>query len=209
MLGNGWLVMLSSLHLGAQSTAAGWVRARALSVFLFVFFGSLSLGSLGWGAAAEWLGVRATLGIAAATTAIAALPALWIPLATGAGPPLTPSLHWPAPGVDGPEEDDAGPVMIAIEYRVAPGDRGALQSLLETLRRSRLRDGGFGWNSFEDPEVPGRVTEVFHAESWLDHLRQHERVTEADRALQDRIRALQSEPAFPRVEHWLAFRTDP
>jgi len=207
VLGMGWLVMLSSLHLGAQSTAAGWARARALSVFLLVFFGALSLGSLGWGALAEWLGVRSTLLIAGGVTALAALPGLAFPLAAGDGPSLAPSLHWPAPHVPTPDDADEGPVMVTIEYRVAAADRARLFELLQELRARRLRDGSFGWNVFEDPSQPGRVTEVFYAESWLDHLRQHERVTESDRLLQDRIRALQSEPDGPRVDHWLAFRT--
>jgi MFS family permease len=203
LLGTGWLVMLSSLHLGAQSTAAGWVRARALAVFLFFFFGSMALGSLGWGALAEWLGVRSTLLVAGGVTALAAGPALFFPLATGSGPSLAPSLHWPAPDVPIPCDTEAGPVMVTIEYRVAPLDRAELFALLKRLRPSRLRDGGFGWNVFEDPNVPGRITEIFYVESWLEHLRQHERVTLADREIQDRIAALQSEPGHPKVDHWL------
>ena len=209
VLGMGWLVMLSSLHLGAQSTAAGWARARALSVFLFVFFGSLALGSLFWGAVAESLGVRATLVAASLVTAAAAGPALFVPLATTAGAALTPSLHWPDPGGPVTEHTDTGPVLIRIEYRVAPGDRRQLYEELNRLRPGRLRDGSYGWDVFEDPEQPGRVAEVFYAASWLDHLRQHERVSMADREIQERIEALQSDSDFPRVEHWLGFRRTP
>jgi len=205
----GWLVMLSCLNLGAQSTAAGWARARALAVFLFAFFGSLSLGSLGWGALAELLGVRSTLLVAAGVTALGAVPALFFPLATGSWPSLAPSIHWPVPDVLGPMDDEGGLVLVTVEYRVAPSDRAALLALLQRLRPSRLRDGSFGWNVFEDPRVPGRFTEVFYAESWLEHMRQHERVTLADRDIQDRIGDLQSQNGFPKVDHWLAPRTGP
>ncbi|MDJ0788791.1 MAG: MFS transporter [Myxococcota bacterium] len=204
VLGSGWLVMLSSLNLGAQATAAGWVRARALSVFLFVFFGSLALGSLAWGAVAEALGVRTTLLVAAGVTALAAWPARFFPLATGAGSSLAPSLHWPAPELDAPSSDDRGPVLVTLTYRVAPADRPALLELLSELRPRRLRDGAFGWNVFEDPDAPEEIVEVFHAASWTDHLRHHERVTEDDRELQQRIQALQSEPDHPKVRHLLA-----
>ncbi len=205
-LGGGWLVMLSSLHLGAQSTAAGWARARALSVFLLVFFGAMSLGSLAWGAAAEWMGVRTTLAVAGVLTALGALPALRFPLATEGGRSLAPSLHWPAPDGIAPEGEDPGPVLIEIEYRVDPAETPALLALLQRLRASRLRDGAFGWNVFAEPAHPGRLTEVFYAASWIEHLRQHERVTVRDRDLQERIRALQSDAAYPRVRHLLAAR---
>jgi len=39
--------------------------------------------------------------------------------------------------------------------------------------------------------------------SWLEHLRQHERVTNADRVLEDTIDRFQTEGA-PRVTHLIA-----
>ena len=41
-------------------------------------------------------------------------------------------------------------------------------------------------------------------ESWLDHLRQHERVTEADRRLQAEVHALHRGDTPPRVTHLVA-----
>ena len=53
----------------------------------------------------------------------------------------------------------------------------------------RRRNGGYGWGVYEDMEQPGRFLEHFFTDSWLDHLRHHERVTVADRAVQDRVKA--------------------
>ena len=48
----------------------------------------------------------------------------------------------------------------------------------------------------------GRFVETFLVESWLEHLRQHERVTEADRLLQaDVQRLVRGEPV---VDHFVA-----
>ena len=39
------------------------------------------------------------------------------------------------------------------------------------------------------------IVETFLVESWLEHLRQHERVTQADRQLEEQLQAmLRSEP---------------
>ena len=41
-------------------------------------------------------------------------------------------------------------------------------------------------------------------ESWVDHLRQHERVTAADRSDQERVHAFHRGAAPPRVTHLIA-----
>ena len=45
--GFAWIAVLSTLNMGAQRSAAKWVKARALAVYLTVFFGSMTLGSAG------------------------------------------------------------------------------------------------------------------------------------------------------------------
>jgi len=89
--------------------------------------------------------------------------------------------------------------MIAIEYRIATKDRAEFLHLLDALAAERRRDGAYAWNVFEDVEAPGRLVETFLAESWMEHLRQHERVTEADRALQEQLQRFLLQP--PRVKH--------
>jgi Transmembrane secretion effector len=54
----------------------------------------------------------------------------------------------------------------------------------------RGRDGAFAWGIFEDVASPGRMLETFYVGSWFEHLRQHERVTKADRAIEKKIHAL-------------------
>ena len=54
---------------------------------------------------------------------------------------------------------------------------------------------------FVDAENPRRRVETFMLESWLDHLRQHERVTEADRQVQAQVHAFHRGAAPPKVTH--------
>jgi hypothetical protein len=82
--------------------------------------------------------------------------------------------------------------MVTIEYRVDPAQRTAFAEVLERVGRVRRRDGALLWEHFADKANPARHIEVFIAESWLEHLRQHERVTVADRALEDELRRFTS-----------------
>jgi hypothetical protein len=48
--------------------------------------------------------------------------------------------------------------------------------------------------------------ETFLAESWLEHLRQHERVTRADQLLEEHV--LRFTVKTPTVTHFIAAQTD-
>ncbi|MGH8637130.1 MAG: MFS transporter, partial [Burkholderiales bacterium] len=75
---------------------------------------------------------------------------------------------------------------------------------MDDLEMERRRDGAYAWGVFQDTAQPGRVLEYFIEESWLEHLRHHERVTQADRDLQARVHALHVGAEPPRVAHYLA-----
>ena len=78
-----------------------------------------------------------------------------------------------------------GPVLVTVEYLLANEEnRELFFSKLDWLRRERLRDGAFTWGIFEDTAQRGRFLETFKVDSWEEHLRQHERVTHADDAVQ-------------------------
>jgi hypothetical protein len=54
--------------------------------------------------------------------------------------------------------------------------------------------------------VPGRYIEYFMSESWLDHLRQHERQTIADRLTEEKAQAFQCGNTRPKVSHLVLAR---
>jgi Transmembrane secretion effector len=55
------------------------------------------------------------------------------------------------------------------------------------LERIRRRDGASRWGIDRDTEHPDLYVEAFIVSSWAEHLRQHERFTRADHALEERI----------------------
>lgn len=202
--GLAWITMLSSLNLAAQMAAPAWVKARALAVYLLVFQGAMTTGSIVWGSLAARTSVAVALTVAGVGLAVATLLALKFRLpATGAAN-LTPSGHWAEPALAGEVEDDRGPVMILIEYRVEPSRVAEFTAALGRFKATRERDGGLDWRVFEDAGVPGLVIETFIVASWLEHKRQHERVTHDDRLGQEEIRRFHIGADAPLVRHLIA-----
>ena len=72
------------------------------------------------------------------------------------------------------------------------------------LEPIRHRDGAVSWAVYEDPAHKGRYVETFVVESWLEHLRQHERITVGDRAVQEGIRRFHIAGTPPVVTHLIA-----
>jgi quinol monooxygenase YgiN len=124
-------------------------------------------------------------------------------LQTGAGIDLTPSMHWPAPVTAESIGHDRGPVLVTVEYRIRPADREAFLDAITKLEQGRRRDGAYAWGVFEDAAEPGRFVETFLLESWMEHLRQHERVTNADRVIQEAVWRFNLD-GEPKVTHLIA-----
>jgi len=179
------------------------VRGRGLAIFVTAMFGSLTLGSAIWGQIAAMFGLPAAHFLAAAG-AIIAIPLTWrCKLQTGAAVDLTPSMHWPTPVLTHDIESDQGPVLVTVEYRIDPRDREPFLAAIEKLGQERRRDGAYAWGIFEDASEEGRMLETFLVESWLEHLRQHERVTKADMSLQETVQRFHT-AGTPKVTHLIA-----
>lgn len=201
--GGAWIAAVSSFNISAQMSLPDWVRARGLAVFSAVFFGSLAAGSTFWGQVATMFGIPTALLAAAGGALAAAAIGARVPLQAGGEHDFTPSSHWPQPIVSETVEQERGPVMVTIEYRIDARRTTEFLAALEPLAQSRRRDGAFAWGVFRDAAEPGRMLEYFFEESWLDHLRHHARVTQSDRELQARVQAFHTDPTPPRVSHFV------
>ncbi len=201
LAGLAWILALASLNVSAQTSLPDWVRGRGLAAYVTVFFGSMALGSALWGFVAQQAGLpTAHFAAAAGALAVAALMHKR-KLHSGPAADLTPSMHWPEPVVAIEVEADSGPVLVTVEYLVDPPHREPLLKALKSLARERRRDGAFRWGLFQDAAKPERLLETFLVDSWLEHLRQHHRVTHADRLIQEQIRGLLRAP--PTVTHFV------
>jgi MFS family permease len=201
--GGAWLSVLTTFNASAQIVIPPWVRARALATYLIVLFGGLAIGSAIFGALAESIGVPNAFVAAGAAVALGRLATLRQRLPEGDGPDLSPAPRWPDPEIVNAVAGDRGPVLVTVEYEIDPRDAEEFARAMRSLGQIRLRDGALRWGIWADSARPGRYLESFVVESWLAHLRQHERVTAADRAVQAIATAFHRGVGSPRVTHFV------
>jgi quinol monooxygenase YgiN len=202
--GIAWIAVLSSLNVAAQQASPGWVRARALSVYLVVFQAGIAGGSALWGAIATARDTTAAFCAAGAALLVGALALARVRLAPDEGQDLTPTHHWPEPRVVGAPDPESGPVLVEIEYRIDPARAAEFVRAARELESVRRRGGAIEWWLLRDAEDASRYVEVFATETWAEHLRQHERVSAADREVEQRVQAcLVAPPPLP-TRHLIA-----
>ncbi|MCC6203073.1 MAG: MFS transporter [Gammaproteobacteria bacterium] len=201
--GMAWITIVSSIQTAAQLALPDWVRSRGIAMLVMSLMGSLAIGSVLWGHVAEWFDIPMALLSAAACIVLAQLLTRRYRLSHGDKSDLTPSRHWRLPEVRPEVTHERGPVMILIHYRVAPGREAEFAGAVRELGVSRRRDGAFAWDLMESAVEPNYFIEYYQVVSWLEHLRQHERVTESDRALQQRIKSDLAPDTLPLVTHFV------
>jgi MFS family permease len=204
--GMAWITVLTTFTTLVQQVVSPWVRARALSIFLAIFFGGMSLGSLVWG----WIATHYTFSTALSVAAIGLLACNFLTYIFVSGKKLllnqNSSHPLPLPiAIEEPRYEE-GPIMVTIEYSVERKNVEKFSQAIRDLRRIRLRDGAFFWSLFKDIENPQKFTECFMIESWLEHLRQHERLSIADWEVQNIVLSFHQGEFPPHVTHLVAHK---
>lgn len=203
--GIAWLSINSTLNTIAQQSVASWVRARALSVYLMIFYGSMALGSVLWGWVATRYSISFSLKIAGFGILISNLITYHFRLKDSQILDYTPTKDSPAPKGEVLPKSEQGPIMVTIEYTVSPENADAFRVAMQDLRQIRLREGAFFWSLFHDIEKHKKFVECFMMESWLEHLRYHERISISDRRIQAKILTFHELEQRPKVHHFVAY----
>ncbi|MCW3835615.1 MFS transporter [Sphingomonas canadensis] len=207
--GASWLLALSTFNATMQLAAPRWVVARALSVYQMCAFGGLAAGSWGFGWVAEHHGIVTAIFAAAGWQAVSALVGLRMPLPKVDDLNLDPLRDWREPETSVPVEPRSGPVVVLIEYRIAPGDVPAFLAAMSERRRVRRRDGAYGWSLLHDLSDAELWLERYHVPTWVDYVRHNQRRTHADAANFARILEYHRGEERPRVRRMLEVETGP
>ena len=201
--GFAWIAVLSTLNMGAQRSAAKWVKARALAVYLTVFFGSMTIGSAIWGQLASHFTLPVSLSVATMGMVLASLTVFRWRLNEN------PDLNLDLREVDNVARamdvsHERGPVMVIYEYQIEADDVYDFVVCIQEMRRVRQRGGALSWAVYEDIQRPGTFVETFAVGTWVEHLRQQERHTVNDLLIQDRVYAFHRGQSSPQVRYLVA-----
>lgn len=205
--GFAWTSALSTLNVTVQISTPPWVQARALGTYQMIFWGGVASGSAFWGFIAEHISTPVAL-LVAAGSALASIPLVRrFHLLEEIPPDLSPyRLNRAAPQVVVEPHPDDGPVMVTIEFKIRQDDYAAFTSAIHKVRDMRMRNGAIRWGVFQDAGQPDRFVENFVVDSWIDFLRQRERVSAPDRELRDHAWSFHQGESAPSVSYMLYAR---
>jgi len=202
--GASWVLALSTLNITVQTSAPRWVVGRAVAIYQMVTFGGLAAGSWMFGELAESHGISRSLMIAGAAMTVSAALGLLMRLEQPGGMNLDPLRTTPVPpDMSAEVVPQSGPVVITVQYQIAPEDRDAFMFAMREMRRIRRRDGARRWTLLQDIDDPRLWTERFQSPTWLEYLRQRQRFTVADREAALRVRAFHRGEEPPKIHHML------
>jgi MFS family permease len=204
LAGVAWVITLGTLMGSAQTILPAWVGARGMALFLLVFHGGQAGGAVLWGAVADGTGTDVAFLIVAGGLVAGLLVVPRYRVRSGEDLDLSPSGHWAEPQLALDRDPGAAPVLVTVEYRVPAENHSTFRDAMQAVGRARRRSGAVRWSLFQDTADPDHFVETFTVPSWEEHLRQHERVTVADRRFEDRANSLLADGETPRVTHLLA-----
>jgi MFS family permease len=206
LAGGGWVLALSTFNVTVQLSAPRWVVARALSLYQMSAFGGMTGGAVLFGAIADAQGVQTALLVAAGVQALTILAGLVIPLPAARDLNLA-LREWAEPATAVSVDERSGPVVVTIEYRIAPDDIAQFLNVMHERKRIRRRDGARHWTLLRDLGDQAVWVERYHVATWLDYVRHNQRRTQEDAQNTLDILALHVGDARPVVHRMIERET--
>src|ERR1700716_1325476 len=122
--GLAWMAATSTLVSEVQLVLPIWVRARGLAIYAVTFTGSQAAGALIWGLVANQVGLQLTVLLAAVVLLAGGIAGrAWRVPETGHLDSQPANIYWPDPQLAFDPEPETGPVVVSVEFTVAP-ERG-------------------------------------------------------------------------------------
>lgn len=206
LCGLGWVTVVSILNATVQMCAPRWVVARALSLYQMATFSGMAGGAWLWGYITQQANLSSALLIAAGVQVGCIILGRWFPLAETEAMNLDlEGFQEPATLV--PVRGRSGPVIVTVEYRIAPEDTFAFLGVMAERRQVRRRNGARRWFLMRDLADPELWIERYHTPTWTEYVRHNRRFTHDDARITDRVRSLHRGPEGPVVRRLLERQT--
>ncbi|NOJ44800.1 MFS transporter [Bradyrhizobium archetypum] len=197
-----WMMAWALFNIGVQLSAPRWVAGRSLAAYQAASSGGIAIGSWGWGYLTDAAGVQTALLVSAALMLVSPLLGLWWRM------PRVGAWGEEAEVLEDPEvrlalTGRSGPLVVEIEYRVTQGNARSFHNVMQDVQLFRQRNGAYGWSIARDIADPELWTERYHCPTWLDYLRQRNRSTPSERAIEQQAIAFHIGPEPVRVRRML------
>jgi MFS family permease len=203
-----WVLALSLFNTTVQLSTPRWVVGRLLSLYQMATFAGMALGSWIWGVTAENYGADMALVAAGVLMLGGALVGILMPLPRLPRMKLDPLNRWQEPPLALDIKPQSGPIVIMVEYDIAETDLPDFLKAMAARRRLRYRNGARQWSLMRDLENPELWQETYHLPTWTEYVRYHQRTTEADAIIAEKIRALHKGDGLPRIHRMIERSTD-
>jgi MFS family permease len=135
-----WTAFLSTVNAALQLFLPRWVRARGLSVYQMVLFGTQGAGAAIWGVVAGAAGLVPAFLVAAAVMAAGAATLWFWPFHQIADMDRSP-VRWPEPQLPISAGRGSGLILVRTTYTIAAEKEQQFLQAMARLRQSRLRTG--------------------------------------------------------------------
>lgn len=202
LAGIAWTITWALFNIGVQLSAPRWVAGRSLAAYQAASSGGIAIGSWGWGYLTDVAGVEAALLVSGGLMMASPLIGVWLRM------PRVGARGEEAKVLDDPDvrlalTGRSGPLVVEIEYRVAQDNARAFHDIMQNVQLSRKRNGAYGWSIARDIADPELWMERYRCPTWFDYLRQRNRPTQSERALDRQAAAFHIGPEPVRIRRML------
>jgi MFS family permease len=204
--GVAYITVISKFYTIGMKSAPKWIGARVLAIYLLILNGGSVVGSVIWGTVANVFDIPITLLIASLALAATIIAKKRYSSTLLDDLDFTPaSDHWSLPpqSLIDPSQNE-NQALITIEYnKIDPNLSDEFEQNIHELGRTLKSEGMAYWELFQDPTDIGHYIEIRIADTWTDHIRQHEYVTKNVQVIENRIRTLIKDCPQPIISHYI------
>ena len=204
--GAAYITIISKFYTIGIKSAPKWIGARVLAIYLLILNGGSVVGSVIWGTVANVFGIPITLLVASLALAASIIAKKRYSSTLLDDLDFTPaSDHWSLPPQSSiASSQNENQALITIEYnKIDPNLSNKFEQSVHELGRTLKSEGMAYWELFQDPADIGHYIEIRIADTWTDHIRQHEYVTKNVQVMENRIRELIKDCPQPIISHYI------
>jgi MFS family permease len=198
-----WMLNMALFNVSVQTSAPRWVAGRLLATYQSSATGGVAIGSWLWGAVAQQHGIATAMFVSGGLMLISPLIGLRYRIPDPSTPVDEALVAIAEPEVSLALTPRSGPIIVEMEYRIAPDDSRQFYQVMQRVQQVRRRNGAHAWSIARDVADPSLWTERFRYPTWLEYLRMRGRSTQAERDIHAIARGYHLGPSPIRVRRML------